>query len=103
MFYGESIVEDEEEGDEDKTPFDSTIMPQFIICLEAPDDFLKQRIMNLPEAVVSGTHNTEKELMRRLGDYRSVNTEEETVLNYFDELEFTAEKIGQWSECSFPF
>ncbi|PVD26309.1 hypothetical protein C0Q70_13980 [Pomacea canaliculata] len=86
-------LEDEEEGDEDKTPFDNTIMPQFIICLEAPDDFLKQRIMNLPEAVVSGTHNTEKELMRRLSDYRSVNTEEETVLNYFDELEFTAEKI----------
>ena len=28
--------------------------------LEAPDEFLKNRVMNLPESVVAGTHNTEE-------------------------------------------
>ena len=59
--------------------------------------------MNLPEAVVSGTHNTEKHLLRRLRDYRTVNTDDDTVLNYFDELEFHPEKIGKLSSQSFSY
>ena len=55
----------------------------------------QERVMNLPEAVVTGTHNTEKHLLRRLHDYRTVNTDDDTVLNYFDELEFHPEKIGR--------
>lgn len=30
------------------------------MSLEAPDEFLKNRVMNLPESVVAGTHNTEE-------------------------------------------
>lgn len=85
--------EDEEEAAEGQASFDKTIMPEFVINLEAVDDFLKQRVMNLPESVVTNTHNTEKELLRRLTDYRNTNTEDDTVLNYFDELEFHPEKI----------
>ena len=29
------------------------------MSLDATDDFLKARVMNLPESVVAGTHNTE--------------------------------------------
>jgi hypothetical protein len=29
------------------------------VSLDATDDFLKARVMNLPESVVAGTHNTE--------------------------------------------
>lgn len=71
-------------------------MPEFVINLEATDDFLKQRVMNLPEEVVTGTHNTEKELLRRLTDYRNANNDDDTVFNYFDELEFHPEKIGKY-------
>ena len=31
-----------------------------VVSLEAPDEFLKNRVMNLPESVVAGTHNTEE-------------------------------------------
>ena len=31
-----------------------------MVSLEAPDEFLKNRVMNLPESVVAGTHNTEE-------------------------------------------
>ena len=71
------------------------IMPDYVVCLEANDDFLKHRIMNLPESQVVGTHNTEEGLNRRLEAYRVANTDDETVLNYFDELEFHPEKIGK--------
>ena len=69
-------------------------MPEVVVCLEADDDFLRIRIMNLPENVVAGTHNTEEGLKRRLEEYKIVNTEDETVLNFFDEVEIHPEKIG---------
>lgn len=65
-----------------------------VVSLDAADDFLKNRVMNLPEAVVAGTHNTEEGVLRRLAEFRAVNTEDETVLNYFDELEVHPEHIG---------
>ena len=83
---------DEEEG---KPHYDKSIMPDLIVCLEANDSFLRDRIMNLPENVVAGTHNTEEGFTRRITEYRAINTDDETVLNYFDELEFHPEKIGQ--------
>ena len=50
--------------------------------------------MNLPENVVAGTHNTEEGLNRRLTLYREQNNEEDTILNYFDELEIHPHKYG---------
>lgn len=41
--------------------------------------------MNLPEKLVQDTHNTEEGLMRRLGEYRELNNEDNTVLNVFEE------------------
>lgn len=79
--------EAEDEEDEKAVPYNKAIMPEFLFVLEATDDFLKQRIMLLPESIVSGTHNTEEGLLRRLGEYRNNNTDEETVVNFFDERE----------------
>lgn len=76
-------------------------MPEFVISLEATDDFLKNRIINLPESVVASTHNTEKGLLRRLSEYRALNTDDDTVLSYFDEHEFLPEKIGMLSNIFF--
>lgn len=60
--------------------------------------------MNLPETVVIGTHNTEDGLLRRLAEFRAVNTEDETVLNYFDELEVHPDHIGMSCfDCSYRF
>ncbi|XP_062595521.1 adenylate kinase 7-like [Saccostrea cucullata] len=87
-------TEEEDDAEESAaTKFDKTIMPDYVFCLEANDEFLRQRVMNLPESVVHGTHNDEEGLMKRLELYRSLNNDEETVLNYFDEKEFHPEKI----------
>jgi hypothetical protein len=86
--------EAEEEADDNKPQYDKLTMPELIVCFDASDGFLRQRVMELPENIVVGTHNTEDGLQRRLVEYRSINTDDETVLNYFDELEFHPEHIG---------
>jgi len=90
-----SLGEDEDDLEEREKEFDydETLMPEYLISLNTSDDFLRNRVMNLPETAVTGTHNTEEGLHRRLTDFRNTNTEDETVLNYFDELEIHPENL----------
>ncbi|XP_023986880.1 adenylate kinase 7 isoform X3 [Physeter macrocephalus] len=60
---------------------------EFVCSLDASDEFLKERVMNLPESIVADTHYSQGQFLRALSNYRDINTEDETVLNYFDELE----------------
>ncbi|XP_060581787.1 adenylate kinase 7-like [Ruditapes philippinarum] len=94
--------EDDEEPEESAKPtnYNRLIMPDHVISLKANDEFLKHRVMNLPESEVVNTHNTEEGLVRRLEAYRNANTEEETVLNYFDELEIHPEDIDVVKDSS---
>lgn len=66
----------------------------YVISLNASDEFLKNRIMNLPESVVAGTHYAQDRYLRSLNLFRELNTEDETVLNYFDEIEIHPQYIG---------
>lgn len=50
--------EDEEQGD--NLQYNKLTMPGTIISLDASDEFLKERVMNLPQIEVEGTHNTEE-------------------------------------------
>jgi len=86
--HDDDMEEREKEGD-----YDDLIMPEFVFSLTASDEFLRNRVMHLKESVVSGTHNTEEGLQRRLIEYRSTNHDDETVLNYFDELEIHPEHL----------
>ncbi|OCT65035.1 hypothetical protein XELAEV_18041277mg [Xenopus laevis] len=79
--------EEEEESRGKAPPFDKTITPDFVFSLDASDDFLKNRVINLPESVVVGTHYAQDRFLRSLATFRDLNTEDETVLNYFDEAE----------------
>lgn len=56
----EDAEEDDETGEEVSLHYNRLIMPEVIISLDASDEFLKDRVMNLPQAVVEGTHNNEK-------------------------------------------
>jgi adenylate kinase len=86
-------VETEEAGKAPK--FSKLVTPDIIIKLDANDEFLKNRIMNLPEKLVEGTHNSEEGLNRRLAECRSLNNEDETVSNVFEEeYELDVVKIG---------
>ncbi|XP_063452186.1 adenylate kinase 7 isoform X3 [Pan paniscus] len=60
---------------------------QFVCALDASDEFLKERVINLPESIVAGTHYSQDRFLRALSNYRDINIDDETVFNYFDELE----------------
>ncbi|XP_065694064.1 adenylate kinase 7 isoform X1 [Patagioenas fasciata] len=80
--------EDEEEEIRGKMPkFDKLIIPEFVISLTASDEFLINRIINLPEKIIAGTHYTQDRFLQSLNLFRESNTDDNTVLNYFDELE----------------
>ncbi|KAJ3260305.1 Adenylate kinase 7 [Boothiomyces macroporosus] len=68
---------------------DDVVVPEFVFTIEMSDLAIKQRIQKLPESAVVGTKNSEEALTKRLDDFRKNNTDELTVLNYFDELEIS--------------
>ena len=52
-----------------KLTSDIFIVTEVVVSLDAPDEFLKNRVMNLPESVVAGTHNTEEGLFQIIHDH----------------------------------
>ncbi|KOC66213.1 Adenylate kinase 7 [Habropoda laboriosa] len=88
LFGGGNLNELEEEiEEEDETDTMDTVMPELVVSLEASDDFLKERIIQRPEREIQGTHYTEEHMMRRLKEYRKRNTDDNTPLQFFDEIE----------------
>lgn len=85
--FSKDEEEEEEEVKGKMFPFDKATIPEFVCALDASDEFLKFRVMNLPESVVAETHYSQDRFLRSLSNYRDINTEDETVFNYFDELE----------------
>ncbi|KYM83836.1 Putative adenylate kinase 7 [Atta colombica] len=65
----------------------TAILPELIIVLEASDEFLKERIINRPEREIQNTHYTEEHMLRRMREYRERNTDDNTPLQLFDEIE----------------
>ncbi|CAI5697324.1 unnamed protein product [Oreochromis niloticus] len=73
--------------EEDATSQNSltNIIPEFVLCLEATEAFLLDRVLNLPETCVQ-EHNYEPEnFSRRLAAYKEKQSEDDMVLNYFYE------------------
>jgi adenylate kinase len=55
------LASGDDEGKEGSPiPYDDVIIPEFILSLEASDDFIKDRIMNLPESAIADTKNAEE-------------------------------------------
>ncbi|XP_077272220.1 adenylate kinase 7 isoform X2 [Temnothorax americanus] len=66
---------------------DAAILPELVVVLEASDEFLKERIINRPEREIQNTHYTEEHMLRRMREYRERNTDDNTPLQLFDEME----------------
>lgn len=67
---------------------------EFVFSLVASDEFLISRIIGLPESDVAGTRYTEIQFLQSLKRFRKLNTDDKTVLNYFDELEIHPQFLG---------
>ncbi|XP_029281231.1 adenylate kinase 7-like isoform X2 [Cottoperca gobio] len=69
------------------------ITPEHIFALNATDEVLTKRVRGLPQSVAEKMRYTQEEFSPRLTRYRQLSTAEETLLDYFDELEIHPEHI----------
>ena len=72
----------------DKHVKDQTIFPGSIVVMEGRDEDLVQRVRELPEDQILGSHYTPADMKRRLKDYRLANNStvaEPDVQDFFRE------------------
>ncbi|XP_061890829.1 adenylate kinase 7-like isoform X1 [Entelurus aequoreus] len=69
--------------------YNKKIVPEFVVCLDASDDFLKDLVIKLPEKLVQEHKYEQENFLKNLSKYRETNMEEETLLKYFEELDIT--------------
>ncbi|MEQ2184516.1 hypothetical protein GOODEAATRI_008774 [Goodea atripinnis] len=67
---------------------------EFLLCLDASDSFLTDRVINLPEEVVQELDYEPEQFLSRLAIYRGNNQEDKTVLNFFEELDVRLLYLG---------
>ncbi|XP_061742393.1 adenylate kinase 7-like [Nerophis ophidion] len=83
----------EEPESEDKPSvvslYNKKIIPEFVVCLDASDDFLRDLVINLPEKLVQEHKYEQDNFLKNLSKYRESNVEEETLLKYLEELDIT--------------
>ncbi|KAL7388110.1 hypothetical protein ABVT39_007334 [Epinephelus coioides] len=91
------IFSDEDTENQDsmpKTPvYKKDITPEHVFALNATDDFLTKRVQELPQGVAEKMRYTQEEFVPRLMRYRELGAAEETLLDFFDELEIHPEHI----------
>ncbi|KAM7395120.1 hypothetical protein PAMA_006730 [Pampus argenteus] len=77
-----------------KTPvYNKKITPEHVFALNASDDFLTKRVHGLSESVAEKMRYTQDEFISRLMRYKQLSDADETLLDYFDELEIHPEHI----------
>ena len=88
MEVDEPELEEGEEKNWDGYEIDTTISPSSVIVLRQDDNFLINRVKNLPDKEITGTHNNPKDLAKRLKIYRECNESqiaEPSVQQFFKE------------------
>ncbi|XP_060536666.1 adenylate kinase 7-like [Cylas formicarius] len=75
------------------------ILPDFVISLQATDEFLFERAMNLPENQIKGKYD-EQHMIRKLNEFRINNDPENTVLNFFNDIGIHPIIMGVCDETS---
>ncbi|AWP20212.1 putative adenylate kinase 7-like [Scophthalmus maximus] len=97
QFIFEEDEMDEDTEDQDviikKRGYNKKITPEHVIALEASDDFLTKRVQGLTESVAEKMRYTQDEFLPRLTRYRQLSGAEESLLDFFDELEIHPEHM----------
>ncbi|KAK0144983.1 Adenylate kinase 7 [Merluccius polli] len=73
--------------------YNKGITPEHVFVLNAPDAFLSERVRGLPQSVAEERGYTREVWVARLSRYRQACGQEETLWDYFDELEIHPEHI----------
>uniref|UniRef100_A0A1A7X442 Adenylate kinase 7b n=3 Tax=Iconisemion striatum TaxID=60296 RepID=A0A1A7X442_9TELE len=79
----------DEEADESSS-HSRRILPDFVLCLDASDSFLTDRVMDLPQHLVQQLGYEPQDFIRCLAAYRENNAVDKSVLNYYEERDIAA-------------
>lgn len=71
------------EKSESRSEWNKKIKPDFVIILDGSNKILYSRAMKIEESLAVQTKNTEKEMIKRLEEYRENNQEDTSILNFF--------------------
>ncbi|KAF7656295.1 hypothetical protein LDENG_00043930 [Lucifuga dentata] len=84
----------EDQDSRSKTPtYNEKITPEHVFAFNASDDFLIKRAQALPQSAAEKMNYTAEDFVARLERYRQLMASEETLLDYFDQLEILPEHI----------
>ncbi|KAM9840520.1 adenylate kinase 7-like isoform 1-T2 [Aulostomus maculatus] len=82
-----SDEDNERQDSPSKVPAYHKMTPEHIFALDASDEFLTKRVQGLPEGVAKEKHYTQDKFLHRLARYRQLSDLQETLLEYFSEIE----------------
>ncbi|XP_008285255.1 adenylate kinase 7 [Stegastes partitus] len=89
LFDSETLTLEQHDETSPISSYSRKIMPEFLLCLDASDSFLTDRVINLPEGLVQEHNYRPEHFLRCLARYRENNIEDETVSNFFVEMDIT--------------
>lgn len=72
---------------------------EFVFYLDASDEFLKDRVKNLPESLIQERNYEQEPFLQRLAKHREEKLENKTALEFFDELDISPVVLGDPWNC----
>jgi len=88
LFFIEPKVGEGEDEETAEKVIDENLIPESVVLLQGTDEFLKQRVKELPEERVANTHYNEEGMNRRLAEFKKNNdatTGESILADFFKE------------------
>eukprot|EP00049_Salpingoeca_infusionum_P009437 m.157885 g.157885 ORF g.157885 m.157885 type:complete len:687 (+) comp14336_c0_seq1:42-2102(+) len=82
LFQNEEEEEEDDEGSQEASLLNP--MPEYVFSLDLSDELLKEKVMALPEKELTSAFKSETDYVAKLKAFRAANTEDNTVLNFFD-------------------
>lgn len=77
---------------------------EFVFYLDASDEFLKERVKNLPESLVEEQNYEQEPFLQSLAKYREDKLRNESALHFFDETDISPVILGNpWNWILFTF
>jgi len=102
----DAIPEEKKEKDWSNYETDKNIVPGKFILLQGENDYLKNRVKELPEDKISGTHWNDADMERRIKAYRDANNSElgdPSLLSFFKKYEVSnfAQEVTEEEDKAF--
>ncbi len=71
--------------DDNSNALNVNALPEYVVILEATDEFLRERVLNMSESEIVARSYDQQGFVKKLAVFREQNSDDKTVLNFFEE------------------